>query len=166
MSQSLVISPNLEALLEYDERTRRQTGSQTWASAPASALGSPIIMSLPAPPRSRGGRKKVPSSPSGRSESPATSPTSPNPFVNPSPSFPSRESLLRSARVRSSSLPAEAVDKLEIENDATILAEEKVDPAETTGSASSIPSSPAPTTPTSQKRRKLVKRTVKSPTGT
>lgn len=57
LPRSLVISPNLDALLEHEDRTQRQNASVSWSPGPATSVSSPQSgsfsgsFSLPPPPR-------------------------------------------------------------------------------------------------------------------
>ncbi|KAJ7687451.1 hypothetical protein B0H17DRAFT_1070262 [Mycena rosella] len=97
---SLVISSNLDALLEHDERIRRNAhglGSGSWSSAGAFP-GSPVATGLPPPPRrSRGPLSPPPRSPLILQQSSPFSPqqeradtpesVDSNPYINPAPQF-------------------------------------------------------------------------------
>ncbi|KAG9314003.1 hypothetical protein JVU11DRAFT_4781 [Chiua virens] len=55
---ALQISPNLEALLEHDELTRRSTSSPTSTFQPTLPAGFPISLPPPPPRNAQGGRKR------------------------------------------------------------------------------------------------------------
>ncbi|KAJ7651468.1 hypothetical protein DFH06DRAFT_1094466 [Mycena polygramma] len=125
---SLVISPNLDALLEHDERVRRATQQSggTWSSidSPGSGYTSPTTQGLPPPPR----RTRTPGSPQilfsplprspivahedhTRSSTPQS--VDSNPYINPAPQlWLDREpSSPISPPPRSSSMPFSFADK-------------------------------------------------------
>lgn len=137
-----MISPNLEALLEHDERVRRAKSSSggSWSTSSStrswgSVVEQPGVQSLPVPPR-RGPRRTTPISPKTENEealrsprdssgsgdisipttpaTPRSTPSTPNPYVNPSPTFedisPPKEEKLARVPPRSSSIqrPEEA----------------------------------------------------------
>ncbi|KAJ7492189.1 hypothetical protein FB451DRAFT_1388613 [Mycena latifolia] len=95
--RSLVISPNLDALLEHDERTRRaahSVGAGSWSSGGSfGELPGVAGAGLPPPPR----RTRTPGSPMSppprsplitqQSERASTSSSESNPYINPAPLF-------------------------------------------------------------------------------
>ena len=89
--QSLIISPNLEALLEHDARMRRmKSGSSVGNVEPVQSLPPPPRRRKPTSPKNEyrderraGGMTDASSLPT----TPSSSTSAPNPYVNPSPSF-------------------------------------------------------------------------------
>ncbi|KAF7347449.1 hypothetical protein MVEN_01500900 [Mycena venus] len=75
--QSLVISPNLDALLEHDERVRRAQQGGTWSSMDSPGYPSPTTQGLPPPPRRT--REDL------RSDTPQSADS--NPYINPAPQW-------------------------------------------------------------------------------
>ncbi|KAJ7086600.1 hypothetical protein C8R43DRAFT_311410 [Mycena crocata] len=103
---SLVISPDLDALLEHEDRTRRLQhipgGSVSWSTTSGSEspgfVSSPVSQGLPPPPR-RSRTPRAPGSPLSppprspfvgfepRAGTPTSSVGSSNPYINPAPQF-------------------------------------------------------------------------------
>ncbi|KAG6851373.1 hypothetical protein H0H93_005771 [Arthromyces matolae] len=95
-TRSLVISPNLDALLEYDEKIR---GSRLPASPESPQSAPPTSTSLPPPPRRNSRKPRSPTSP--KIASPLIQETftwqeSENPYINPAPELGDLIELTRS----------------------------------------------------------------------
>ncbi|KAF5385241.1 hypothetical protein D9615_001135 [Tricholomella constricta] len=99
---SLIISPNLDALLEYDEKVRGVWATSATREVPQSGL--PVTVGLPPPPRRNSRKAQSPRSPTSpkvgsplMQETKARFTAEENPYINPGPKVEERETRDSSA---------------------------------------------------------------------